>query len=269
MTLAGLVSLPMYLANQDAVAALWTRLRQRLHAAGLRHLPTTLTWPQDLHAHWLESDLLLSQSCGYPFTDDLAGKVQLVGCFAYDAPQCEGIQCASVLVARQEHAHLAPAEFLGMRAAFNEPNSQSGYNAFRAWAAPLAAEGRFFSSALETGSHSASVQAVRSGLADLAAIDCVTYTALGRYTPQATEGMAIVGTTPSYPGLPLITSKATSDADMGVLRTALRDLLTSDEARPTLQALGIIGFETPDPGVYQRCVEMQEAAQASGYPTLA
>jgi ABC-type phosphate/phosphonate transport system substrate-binding protein len=81
--------------------------------------------------------------------------------------------------------------------------------------------------------------------------------------------MAIVGTTPSYPGLPLITSKATSDAAMGILRTALGDLLASEEARPTLQALGVIGFETPDPGVYQRCVDMQKAAQALGYPTLA
>lgn len=263
------VSLPMYLANKEAVSALWVLLRQRLDRAGLMHLAQELTWPQDYHAHWRETDLLLSQSCGYPFTDDLAGKVQLVGCFAYAAPQCDGIQCASVLVARQEHAPLKAEEFRGMRAAFNAPNSQSGYNAFRAWAAPLALGGRFFSSAMETGGHSASVLAVRTGRADLASIDCVTYAELGRYTPQATEGLDIVGTTPTYPGLPLITSNATSAADIAILRTAIRDLLASEEAGPTLQALAIVGFETPDPAIYQRCVEMCHFAKALGYSTLA
>ena len=262
-------SLPMYLANKDAVNTLWKSLRQGLNAAGLTHVAAELTWPQDYHAHWLETDLLLSQSCGYPFTDDLAGKVQLVGCFAYNAPQCEGIQCASVLIARQEHARLKPDDFRGMRAAFNAPNSQSGYNAFRAWAAPLALGGQFFSSAIETGGHSASVQAVRTGLADLASIDCVTYAALIRYTPAATEGLAIVGTTPTYPGLPLITSSTTSAADIGTLHTALRDVLTNPEATPTLEALGIVGFETPDPSIYQRCVAMRKFAEDLAYPTLA
>ncbi len=265
----GLASLPMYLANKDAVSALWNLLRQRLQAAGITRLATDLTWPQDYHAHWLEGDLLLSQSCGYPFTDDLAGKVQLVGCFAYDAPQCDGIRCASVLVARQEHAHLKPHAFRGMRAAFNAPNSQSGYNAFRAWAAPMAVAGRFFASAIETGGHGASVQAVRTGLADLASIDCVTYAALGRYTPQAVEGLCIVGTTPAYPGLPLITSNTTSGSDIASLQAALRSVLASDGAVSTLQALGIVGFETPSPAVYQRCVAMRQFAQTLGYPTLA
>jgi hypothetical protein len=258
----------MYLSNMEAVSALWEMLRQRLQYAGLTGLATALTWPQDCHAHWLEPELLLSQSCGYPFTDDLAGKVQLVGCFAYDAPQCDGIQCESVLIARQEHAHLAHEKFRGMRAAFNAPNSQSGYNAFRAWAAPLAVDGRFFASALETGSHSASVQAVRTGLADLASIDCVTYAELGRYTPQDLEGLCVVGTTPIYPGLPLITSKATSATEIAGLRAALHDLLASPEAAPTLQALAIAGFETPDPDVYQSCVEMRHFAEALGYAML-
>ncbi|MFM6990681.1 MAG: phosphate/phosphite/phosphonate ABC transporter substrate-binding protein [Rhodoferax sp.] len=263
-----LASLPMYLANTAAVTVLWDLLRQRLKEAGLRHLPLALTWPQDYHAHWLETDLLLSQSCGYPFTDDLAGKVQLVGCFAYDAPQCAGIQCASVLVARQEHAGLQAEGFRGMRAAFNAPNSQSGYNAFRAWAAPLALGGRFFSSTLETGGHSASVQAVRTGLADLASIDCVTYTALSRYTPAATQGLCIVGTTPTYPGLPLITSNTTAAAEIGALQAALRNVLASDEATSTLEALGMVGFETPDPSIYQRCVDMRKFAEDLAYPTL-
>ena len=259
----------MYLANRPAVADLWDLLRRSLADAGLQRLPLDLSWPQDLHAHWLEPDLLLSQTCGYPFTDDLAGKVQLMGAFAYDAPQCSGIACRSVLVARAEHGRLGLEGFRGLRAAFNAANSQSGYNAFRAMVAPLATQGRFFASALETGTHVASVAAVREGRADLAAIDCVTYTALARYTPQATEDLSIVATTEAYPGLPLITAKGTSAYEIALLQSAVHALLASAEAAPTLQALNIVGFEMPQASVYQRCVDMRESAQSRGYPLLA
>lgn len=264
-----LASLPMYLANRPAVTALWQLLRQSLVDAGLQRMPESLTWPDDHHAHWLDSDLLISQTCGYPFTDDLAGKVQLLGAFAYDAPHCKGIECRSVLVARAEHGHWGVEGFRGLRAAFNAPNSQSGYNAFRALVAPLAANGKFFASTLETGSHAASVAAVREGRADLAAIDCVTYATLARYTPQATEGLRVIATTEAYPGLPLVTAKGTSATEIAFMQSALRALMDSAAAQPILQALNIVGFEVPEPSVYQRCVDMRESALALGYPLLA
>ena len=59
---ARLASLPMYLANRPAVAALWDLLRQNLADAGLQRLPQALSWPQDYHAHWLDPNLLLSQT---------------------------------------------------------------------------------------------------------------------------------------------------------------------------------------------------------------
>jgi ABC-type phosphate/phosphonate transport system substrate-binding protein len=259
----------MYLSHRPGVVALWSVLQAALLQRGVQAVPTALDWPHDVHAHWLMPELLLSQACGYPFIDDLAGKVQLVGCFAYDAPGCTGIQCQSLLVARQAHAQLGLEDFRGMRAAFNVNNSQSGYNAFRALVAPLAVGGRFFASALQTGSHAASVQAVREGRADLASIDCVSYAGLLRYTPQALDGLHIVGRTQAYPGLPLITSGTTSPADLQALQSALQALLSDAAAAPALASLGIVGFERADADMYQRCVAMREAAMGLGYPTLA
>ena len=259
----------MYLAHRPAVAALWELLRPSLEKAGLQDVASALTWPQDYNAHWLAPNLLLSQSCGYPFTDELAGKVKLVGAFVYDAPHCNGIDCRSVVVARAAQGHWALEGFRGGRAAFNTTHSQSGYNAFRALLAPLARGGQFFESTLETGGHSASVDAVREGRADLAAIDCVTYAELSRYTPQATEGLRIITTTAAYPGLPLITANTTTDADITRLQSALHALCASAEATPILQALHIIGFEQPAPAVYQTCVEMRDYANSLGYPLLA
>jgi ABC-type phosphate/phosphonate transport system substrate-binding protein len=259
----------MYLSHRPAVAALWELLRQALAAHGMERLPAALTWPQDHHAHWLSPKVLLSQTCGYPLTHALAGEVQLVGCFAYNAPQYEGIFCRSVLVARTEHAHFSLENFRGRRVAFNAPDSQSGYNALRAQVAQMARGGSFFASALQTGGHSASVAAVQLGHADLAAIDCVTYDALLRYTPDAAQGLRIVGTTEAYPGLPLVSALTTSAEELALLQHALRAVVASPAAARTLEALGIVGFETPDVGVYQRCVDMRQSAEALGYPALA
>ena len=259
----------MYLSHRPAVAVLWELLRQALAADDMERLPAELTWPQDHHAHWLAPDLLLSQTCGYPLTHALAGKVQLLGCFTYCAPQCEGIFCRSVLVARSEHAGLPLEDFRGLRVAFNAPDSQSGYNALRAQVAPMARGGRFFASALHTGGHRESVATVQAGQADLAAIDCVTYDALQRYTPQATEGLQLIGTTAAYPGLPLVSALSTPGKKIALLQQALRAVVESPAAASTLEALGITGFETPDISVYQRCVEMRRSAEALDYPALA
>jgi ABC-type phosphate/phosphonate transport system substrate-binding protein len=259
----------MYVSNQDAVAQLWAAVAAQLREQGLANTPQALTWPIDLHAHWLNPDLLLSQTCGYPLMDDLAGKVQLVGCFQYDAPGCEGITCHSALIARDEHAALALEDFRGLRAAFNVSNSQSGYNAFRARFAPFSINGKYFKSTLETGGHRLSVDAVRAGMADLASIDCVTYDGLKRYSPEAVQGLHVVGYTASYPGLPLITAGKTSDQDLQTLRSVFASLFSDTLASPALSDLGIVGFETPPAQIYQRCIEMREAAIALGYPRLA
>lgn len=265
----GVASLPMYVSHRHAVTQLWAALAAQFEEKGLADTPHALTWPTDLHAHWLHPDLLLSQTCGYPLMDDLAGKVQLVGCFHYDAPGCEGITCHSALIARDEHATLAFKDFRGLRAAFSVPNSQSGYNAFRARFAPLSKNGKFFSTTFETGSHRLSVDAVRSGMADLASIDCVTYAGLKRHNPEAIQGLHVMGYTASYPGLPLITSGKTSAKDVQTMQGIFASIFSNANATNALNDLGIVGFETPPARIYQRCIEMREAAIALGYPTLA
>ena len=263
------VALPMYLGAPDAVQTLWTVMHQALALEGLQGLPDAMAWPPDLHAHWRAPDLLLSQTCGYPLTHALQGQVQLLGCFRYAAPGCEGIYCRSVLIARKESAHLALEDFRNQRVAFNSSDSQSGYNALSALIAPMAQQGRFFSQALATGGHRGSVDAVREGRADLAAIDCVTWALLQMHDAAATEGLCTIGHSAPYPGLPLITSLHTPPEQVQALRHSLQCLVIAPAAAQALGQLLIEGFETPDLAVYQRCIEMESSAIASGYPQLA
>ena len=269
MTALRSAALPMYLSKRQAVVALWDVLQTRLHNAGFGGVPRALDWPEDLLAHWRDPNLLLGQTCGYPLTHALAGAVQLVGVFRYNAPGCDGIFCRSQLVARTQDAGRALANFRGLRVAFNSDDSQSGYNALRAAVAPLARGGRFFAEVIATGGHAASMAAVQQGRADIAAIDCVTLDGLRRNLPQALADLCTIGETPAYPGLPLITGQSTSAAELRTLQTVLAALVRDPAAADALAALGIAGFQTLPLETYQVCMDMRLQAQALGYAELA
>ena len=131
---------------------------------------------------WQRPDLIFSQTCGYPFTHAFAGKLTYVATPHYDADGCEGPDYCSILFAREA----APLErFRGKIAAYNNPDSMSGMLALKLVFAPLAQAGRFFENAVETGGHAASLAALQNGIADVAAVDCVTVALLRKHRPQA------------------------------------------------------------------------------------
>ena len=262
------VSLPMYPATPDHVEALWAHLRALLAAQGLRHLPLQVSWPSDLPSHWLEPGLLLSQACGYPLMTHLAGRVRLVGTFGYQVPGSIGHLCRSQLVARADRGSESLADFRGGTVAYNSTDSQSGYNSLRAMVAPLAEGGRFFARAVASGSHLRSVEMVRDGLADIASIDCVSLAGIQAHWPDSSTGLHVIGESAPYPGLPLITSMNTSDADLAALRAALDQAMRSPALAPTLTALFIHRFDTIDLTAYQVCLDMQDRALAMGCTRL-
>ena len=95
-----------------------------------------------------------------------------------------------------------------------------------------------------TGSHLASVAAVRNGDADLAAVDGVTIALLRTHRPAALDGLHIVGHGPLVPTLPLITA-----SDVHVVRAAivaaLDDAATAD-ARHALLIDRFVPLELED-----------------------
>ena len=257
-----LSSYPMYAAGSAAAATFWQGVAAQLHIAGV---PASLAQPTDLLAHWLDPHLLLSQSCGYPLTHALAGKVQLVGAFSYAAPGCDGLHYRSQLVCRSADAGLPLAGFRGRRVAYNADDSQSGYHSLRALVAPLAGDGPFFSKALVTGSHPASVDSVRSGQADIAAIDCVTLALLQRDHPEVVRGVQVCGHTASAPGLPLITSRHTSAEALFALRQALHHAVHTEVLVAARAALLIEDFFELPLSDYGVITQMETRANRTGY----
>lgn len=257
-----IASLPMYFAPLPAVEAFWSALAAQLPQEC--QAPAALTWPSDYTAHWLAPDLLLSQTCGYPLTHALAGRVQLVGTLAYAVTGADGIQCRSQLVCRAQDVRQHLADFASSTLAFNSTDSQSGYNALRALLAQTGAPRPFFRHSLATDSHGKSLECVRQGLADMASVDAVTWALWCEAHPDKARSLRVFGQTEAYPGLPLITALATPPAQVQALRAALQQV-ASDPATAALRApLRIAGFAATGLQDYQRCLDMEAAAQAQG-----
>ncbi|WP_051645136.1 hypothetical protein [Labrenzia sp. DG1229] len=129
------VRLPMYDWPEVRVAT--AELENALHAALVDALGLTpadmISWPPEIDAPamWDDPGVLLVQTCGYPLTHALNGKVRLLGVPHYSADGCEGPRYCSRLVVARTSGHERLEDLRGLKAAYNGPDSQSGMNAFR------------------------------------------------------------------------------------------------------------------------------------------
>lgn len=235
-----------------ATDAWWTGLSGHFRRAGVRAVPHHLTRPGEGSEFWLSPDLLFSQSCGYPLVTRLAGSVTLLGTPCYDIDGCEGPDYCSFVIVRADFPADSMADLRGSRCAINMAESWSGHHALRLAAASLIDNNQPAFEILTSGCHAASIDAVRSGSADFAAVDCVLFGLLSRYRPQQTESLRVVARTPAMPGLPLIAGGAASNADIGRMRQCLR-MATDDPAlREVRQRLRLTDIRLTTLADYQR-----------------
>jgi ABC-type phosphate/phosphonate transport system substrate-binding protein len=266
-----LVALQMYDLPELkwATDALGAQLLINLRRAGFPEVPYGLDREGDYKEQWSHPELLLAQTCGYPFVRLLHGQVRYLATPCFAAPYCTGPRYCSLIVVRADDAAQSLADLRGRRAAINRPYSQSGYNALRHAVAPLAVGGRFFAEVVESGGHGASLAAVTEGRADVAAIDAVTFAMLERNRPAALQGLRTIGRTASAPGLPYITRGAASDQEVERLRQALSDTFADPTLGEARQALLIAGLEVLDEDAYAALDEMEREAAAAGYAVVA
>ena len=227
-----IASLAMYdlLALQGANDRLWRAIRSHLG-----HGPENLTRDGDLWQIWQSPDLLIAQTCGMPFRTRLHPNVTLVGTPDYGLPDCPPGYYNSVLVVHVDANGDRPEDFAGVRFAYNDPASQSG------WAAPIThmdAAGVRFAVLLQTGSHANSARAVAEGGADIAGLDALTWQLLQDHNPTLTDRLRVIDSTEPTPALPYITAAGRDPAPIAkAFRAALGDLPPRDRAALRLQGL--------------------------------
>lgn len=264
-------SLAMYVSPpplDDATRLFWRALGKRLRGYGVE-APEALDEDLRYDEAWLRPDLVFGQTCGYPYVRQLRGKVQLVASPVYGLPGCDGARKCSFIVVNARSSAMSIEDLRGKRAAINQPGSNSGYNLFRAFVAPHAVDGRFFSSVIETGGHRASMEAVSTGVADVAAIDCVTFGNTLRFDPDSVARLRILAETTKGPGLPFITMASTSPRDLEILRRALAETIADPQLSDTCDTLSLKGVSLLGDADYEVLAELDRDAARRGYPVIA
>jgi len=264
-------SLPMYDLPElrGATDAWWQGLARAFRREGIAELPESLDRREAYRDVWLTRDLMFSQTCGYPLTHALAGRVELVATPCYRVQGCEGPSYCSFVIVGADSTARAIEDLRGLRCAINSLDSQSGCNALRSLIAPAAKDGRFFGSVAITGGHKASLALIASGQADVAAIDCVTHGMLARHRPAALAGTRILCRTASAPGLPYVT-RAGADADLVQrLRAGIERAFADPELAAARDALMLGNIVTLPLSAYDRIRQMEDAAAAAGYREVA
>ena len=168
----------------------------------------------DLPTLWRHPLLLVAQTCWGPMeTTGLATLVDVVA--QPDYSRFEGGQgelYSSAIVMRSAGAADESGEssvinrLSGLRFAYNEAHSMSGYLALARDLEAAGSSPAIFAGLEETGSHRASMRAVAAGRADVCAIDCRTWALARRFEP-ASARLRAVAWTGLRKGLPLITRR--------------------------------------------------------------
>lgn len=197
-----IASLPMYDFPDCGQAndRYWVGIRDALRQAGIGAPDALSRGMPDFMAHWMRPDLVLSQTCGYPFRAMLQGRVTLIGTPDFGLEGCPPGYYQSLFVVRRGDARDEVMAFCDAQFAYNDAMSQSGWAAPQTHAAGL---GFRFKPAMQTGGHALSARAVLEGHADIAAIDAMTWALLKR-NDAAMAGLRVVGRTEPTPCLPYI-----------------------------------------------------------------
>lgn len=214
---------------------LWALIRDGLRARGIA-APEALTrgegayWPA-----WEAPDLVLSQTCGYPFRAKLHRRVTYVGTPDYGVEGCPPGHYRSVFVVRADDPRQTLADFNRAPFAYNEDLSQSGWAAPQTHAAKL---GLRLPPALKTGGHRLSALALAEGHADIAALDAVTWE-LMQDTDTTPAALRVIAATDPTPGLPYIAAHgADAEATFAAVAEGIAALDPAD--RVTLRLKGIL-----------------------------
>lgn len=190
-----IATLPMYDRPETAAAndRLWALVRDQLPGA-----PERLA--RDGY-HWVDHDLLLSQTCSLPYRTGLQEEVAIVATPVHNLA-CPAGMYFSVVLVHVDDPRERLAEFEGGRLAINSPVSQSGWAAIDAL---LQVQGTPIGAIFETGAHTASARAVAEGRADLCSVDAVTWSMIERWDSFA-DNLRVLGETPPSLALPYITA---------------------------------------------------------------
>jgi ABC-type phosphate/phosphonate transport system substrate-binding protein len=257
--------LPETISAQDD---LWSVLSQHLLQQGVPDVPEGLTNRPAIPGVFTNPQLLVGQCCGYDLIYGFASSVQLIAAPRYSAAGCEGANYRSFILVRDDSRAEDLDGLRGSVCAVNAFNSHSGTNALRALVAPLSQNGRFFSEVKVTGAHVKSLAFLRTGKADVIAMDCILHALLRRYRPRILNGTRVLCQSESAPAPPFITAATTNRERVAGLLEALKATMLDEASQGARDSLMLDGVETLALQDYDTIIDMEGQALGYGYKEL-
>jgi phosphonate transport system substrate-binding protein len=207
--------------------------------------------------------------CGLPYvlkTDTPTPTVRLVA-----APVMTGAHYGgepkyfSYVIVRQGLAARSFADLRGLRFAYNEELSNSGYNMPRAKLVELGETHGFFGSTVRSGSHEESIRMVADGKADAACVDSLVFDyQQERGAPQVNRVRVIERLGPA--GIPLLVASTHLDEDLcKQVRDVLLCMDEDDAGRRILAEAFIARFVAVEDSNYEDIRRMWQAAKSAGF----
>ena len=263
-------SLPMYNLPEMAGrnAAFWEALSKEMRAQKLASIPPDLVFSRAAVPDAIGSEVLFSQTCGYPLQTIYSGQFAFLGVPTYDFPGCGPSTHRAFVIVGKESPYRTIEDLRGARFALNSIHSNSGMNLPRLLLARQGIKAPFFGTVVVTRSHTESIRQVQAGDLDAASIDCVTYGFFKELCPDKVSAIRVLAETPESPAIPFVTSIATPSDQIEKLRAALFRVANDPAYRPVLDGLHIKTITAVDPSDYARVVAYEREAVERGYAEL-
>lgn len=195
--------------TRKALENFWELIRAELEKSNLP-APSVLQKADNQMPIWTSPDLVIGQTCGWPYANQLRGHVMPFATFDFGLENCPPGTYQSVFIGKSkaDERFLENAESLSAcpRIAINGNDSQSGFHVFGEITNLPASASIPQEQRVLTGAHRNSVRAVAEGVADIAAIDAVAFELAKAYEQDAISSVEVIGYSAPKPGLPLITS---------------------------------------------------------------
>ncbi len=213
-------------------------------------------------------NLIIGHTCGYPLMTRLRDALQPFCLPCFDLPGASGKFYSSQFIVPADSVIESLQQCRGKIVAINSSDSNSGMNVLRYALAKLGATPGYFSEVLISGGHLASVEAVASNRAQLAAIDCVTYQLIADQNPALISALRVIGHSEQTGGLPLVVPTSQYSAQVcASYVSALNQALTLLPAE-LRQKLHLARFESVGLDDYQSILELENFAIEAGYAEL-
>jgi hypothetical protein len=221
----------------------WQLVRSALAERGVVDTPAKLTRPIDERRLWTHPAIVLGQLDAYRFAQVFPTTLVAIAAPHYACDRCDGPCYRALVVVRDADDIRAWTGLEECTAAVEGLDHLGSWRLFKAWVQGVVDPAAFFGRVVISGGSVESLSLVRSGAADYAVLDCVSWQLVREHLPSVARGLRVLAETD--PGLapPFVCSAARGDRERHAIYDAIEAVVHSREASGVCHRLRLKSVE--------------------------